>query len=566
MPLSPPASAALRDALATLGRALARLPVLLDTAAELEAPPDSIEAAATAFRELLKLETKVVVEVQPAALACDGSVVYSDPPRDAGLAARLHQGGVRTLTFHRGLPPSELLALCRVALPEPPGGPGRDDAVTELWRADLAFLAYSAPGGYALQHEGFDAGAVAQAVGRIAARARPLLEGPGVPRRAITDSAPGEGQPLLDEEQLAELDPQSWPELVRRSSLAILKLVEQGFAGSDLERLQETFWRLVDALVLRRETAALTAALEGLRKLDGPAAPGFKQAVGERLAEPARLQRAAELAAHGQAGLTQALPAWIALLPQNAGVALLEVLARAPAAAQPLLARAVLQRADSALERLGAALAKGPPPVALALLGALEGLSPFTRAEFAAPALQHPSPRVRLEAAAGVGGEPELALQLLGPLLQAQESSVRSGVAHVLSGCGGVAEGAAALLIDTMDSHLFDTREREEKAAFHRALGRLACETGFSFLATRLLGHRGEGRGVFRSFRRPPVEEDRLLAVVGLTEDASLRAARALESAAESGQPAALVQAARAALQRRQAQWTNPHPALKGAP
>ena len=86
--LSPTASSALRDALATLGRALARLPVQLEAAPDSLVAPDSIEAAATAFRELLKLETRVTVEVQPTALACDGQVVFVDPPREAGLSQR----------------------------------------------------------------------------------------------------------------------------------------------------------------------------------------------------------------------------------------------------------------------------------------------------------------------------------------------------------------------------------------------------------------------------------------------------------------------------------------------
>ena len=53
---------------------MARLPLQLDASHALDATPDSIEAAATAFRELLKLETPVVVEVQPSALVCDAVV------------------------------------------------------------------------------------------------------------------------------------------------------------------------------------------------------------------------------------------------------------------------------------------------------------------------------------------------------------------------------------------------------------------------------------------------------------------------------------------------------------
>ena len=536
---------ALREALASLSRAVKRISV------HAHAPDEHssyVEPALALFRDLLERESPVTIEVQPAALAVDEVPVHTEQPREWGLCYRFHRDGVRTLTFRRGVRLDELLTLCRVAIFDPQSGPGpgREDAVTELWKADFTGIGFTSLGGYRMEHGELDARSVTAAVERIVARVRPVLLLAAAPRSAFAEETSiGETGPLVDKQRLAELDPDRWAALALRSARTLVRLVEQGFAGRDLEALEESLWRLLDELVGRRESSTLARTLEALRKMGGPHAADFREAIGKRLAEPQRLQWMAELAGLSDRALALALPHWLALLPREAGMALLEVLSKAPAAAQAQLARAAIDRADSSLERLAASLTHGTPGAALALLGALDGLAPPTRAELAAPALQHPSPRVRIEAAAAIGGEPELAVQLLGRLLRAPEGSVRTAAAWVLAGCGGVAEAAGQLLVDTIDTDEFDGREREERFTFHRALGRLGSNTGFTFLSERL----NESRGLFR---KKPAEEERLMAVAGIAEENAMRSVRALEAAAapESGQPAAVSSFARAALAR----------------
>jgi hypothetical protein len=89
----------------------------------------------------------------------------------------------------------------------------------------------------------------------------------------------------------------------------------------------------------------------------------------------------------------------------------------------------------------------------------------------------------------------------------------------------------------------FEQREREELVVFHRALGRLQSTTGHSFLAERL-SHPKKG---FLKKRRS--EQEQLLAVQGLAEEATLRALRILEDATVPGRghTPAVVNACRAA-------------------
>ena len=538
---------ALRDAFAALSRAVKRISIHAHTPEE---HSSYVEPALALFRDLLERESPVTIEVQPAALVVGEVPVHTEQPREWGLCYRFHRDGVRTLTFRRGVRLDELLTLCSVAIFDPQSGPGpgREDAITELWKADFTGIAFTALGGYRMEHGELDARSVTAAVEQIIARVRPVLLLAAQPRSAFAEETSiGETGPLLERQQLQELDSERWARLALRSARTLVRLVEQGFAGRDLEALQESLWRLIDELVGRRESTALAQTLEAVRKMSGPHAADFRDAIGKRLAEPQRLQRMAELTGLSDRALTLALPPWLSLLPREAGIALLEVLSKAPAASQPQLARAAIDRADSSLERLAASLTNGTPGAALALLGALDGLAPPTRAELAAPALQHPSPRVRIEAALAIGGEPELAVQLLGRLLRAAEGSVRTAAAWVLAGCGGVAEAAGRLLVETIDTDEFDGRDREERLAFHRALGRLGSSAGFTFLSERL----NESRGLFR---KRPAEEERLLAIAGIAEENAMRSVRALEAAAaaDSGQPAAVSAAARAALARAQ--------------
>lgn len=535
----------LREAFASLARSLKRIAIYRHAR---EQYASFIEPALAALRDVLEREGSFTVEVQTSSLSLEGTPVHTEPPREWGLCFRLHRDGVRTLTFRRGLTLEELMLLCQVAIFDPQSGPGpgREDAVTELWKADLTSISYTAISGYRMEHGELDAQRVVEAVGRLAARARPALLGGAAQVSEFADAtAFDERRRLLSEEELAAMDALGWSELARRAALTLLRIVEEGFAGRDLDALEESFWRLLDELIDRGEAAALVKALEGLKRMGGSHAAEFRAAVGRRLGDPARLLRLAELSGRNEAALQGALPLWLALLQRDGGGVLLEVLGQAPPAAQPALARAAIERAEHALDRLATLLASGPPGAVAALLAALEPLAPATRAELSTPALGHPSARVRIAAVAAVGGDHEAAVRELGRLLQGPEASVRAAAAQALAGCSGAAERAAGLLVAAIERPGSAAPDREEVALLHRCLGRLGSAGGFGFLSDRLQVTRG-------LFKKKPAEAERLLAVIGLAEEATLRSLRALEAAAspESGQPAPVAAAARAAVQR----------------
>jgi hypothetical protein len=535
----------LREAFAALARSLHRL------ASHRNAPHQHASLVAPAlpvFRGLLELRGAVSVEVQTSSLDSDGVTVYSEPQREEGLCARLHRDGVRSLTFLRGLLLEELVSLCRIALADPVAaqGPGREDAVTELWKAGLAHVEYRTADGYGMEHGDLASGGIEEAVRKVSRRAVPLLERrSGTGAFAAGADVPRQGADLLSPERLGAFDSDRWSDLGWRASLALMRIVEEGFAGRDLEALEESLWRLLDELVDRGEAAALAKTLDGLRRMGGAQAQGFRASVGRRLAEPARLARVCALAGRSEKALVSALPSWLSLLPRDASGVLLDALPSAPAQARPALARVAVERAELGLERFAVALATGAPETALALLGALSTLAPSKRAELAGPALSHPAPRVRIEAIAAVAAEPERALRELPSLLSGSETSVRVAAAQALPPGTAHGERAAALLIAAMARPAFLASKPDERALFYRALGKLGSTAGFDFLVLGLSATTG-------LFKRRPAEAGRMLAVAGLSEETSVRTLRALEAAADPrhGQPAAVVAAARAAVSR----------------
>jgi hypothetical protein len=525
---------AVRDALASLARSFKRVSVYRHA-------PDQhlayLEPAAAELRSLLDQKTQVTVSVEPTALLYEGEMVHTEPARETGFCYRLHRDGVRTLTFRRGFGLEELLALAHVAIAEPQEAGGREDAVTELWKADLKHIGYSASAGYRMDESGGEG--ASSSVTEVAGRVQEVLD-----RHLGASFAEVAQQPVLwSGLQRAKGDPVDYAALGRRAAHTILRIVEQDYAGRDQQALQETFWRLIDQMLEREQAQAIGQALDRLRRVEGAHAGEFRQGLGAWLADPARLERAVKLAGAEKPPL---LGAWLQLLPPAAGPALLAVLpmGRDPAA-RLLLAKAAVARMESCAALFPDLLRKGSAPEARAVLGAMAPLPPLRRAELAGAAFENQDPAVRLEAIPLVAADHANAVKSLGAALGAKARAVRVAAAQALAGCTTVAEQAAALLLEAMARPLFAAGDKEERTLFYRSLGKLGSSSGFSYLVARL------SQKPKKIFGRQKLADEKLLVVQGLAEDGSGRALRTLEDAAlaSSGLPATVVAACKAAAQ-----------------
>src|SRR5207253_11443495 len=138
-----PADAGLaREAVAGLARALERVAADARTA---ERQASILEPALAALREPLERRGTLTFSVEPGGLRLDGDPVYREPAGAPGFCSRLHGEGIRTITLRRGLLLPELSALAQAAIPEAPES--GEDCVTELWKADLGSIQYTAAPG-----------------------------------------------------------------------------------------------------------------------------------------------------------------------------------------------------------------------------------------------------------------------------------------------------------------------------------------------------------------------------------------------------------------------------------
>src|SRR5258706_4825023 len=222
---------------------------------------------------------------------------------------------------------------------DPQAEGGREDAVTELWKADLTHVGYSAGAGYRMDESAGDG--ISNNISEVAVKAQTMLD------QHVGDSFKESSQPppLWNDEQRARGDPQEYPALARRALLTILKIVEQDYAGWDLQALQESFSRLCEQMLERGQPQSLAQSLDRLRRIAGSHAGEFRTAVGTWLADPARMERVVkESDASGKPPL---LNAWLQLLPPASGPVVLAVL---PLGRRPAARLLIAQAAPGAID------------------------------------------------------------------------------------------------------------------------------------------------------------------------------------------------------------------------
>ena len=508
-------TSAVRDALASLARSFKRVSVYRHARDQHAA---YLEPAVTEMRILLERQAAVTVAVEPTALVFDGEVVHTEPARETGVCFRLYRDGVRSLTFRRGVGLDELLALAYVTMADPQAEGGREDAVTELWKADLAHVGYSAGAGYRMDESAGDG--ISNNISEVAVKAQTMLD-QHVGEQFKESSQP---PPLWNDQQRARADAQDYPALARRALHTILKIVEQDYVGWDLQALQESFSRLCEQMLERGQVQSLAQALDRSRRIGGSHASEFRSAIGGWLADPARVERVVKDS--DASAKSPLLNAWLPLLPPASGPTVLAVLplGRDPAA-RLLIAQAALARIDSCAGELPEVLRRGTAAEVQALLGGMAPLPPPRRAELATAAFDNPDAAVKLQAIPLVAADASTAVRTLGSSLTAREREVRLAAVQALGACSSAAEQASALILQAMDRPQFAKVNKEEQSVFYRSLGKLGSNAGFQFLLERL------NQAPRKLFGKRKVLEVQLLAVQGLSEEASLRSAKALEEA-----------------------------------
>jgi hypothetical protein len=523
-------AALVHGAIAGLGHALAR--IAADPGIE---APAFLEAALAPLRKATDKFGIVTVAVEPGALRFEGERVYVEEEGAAGFCARLYRDGVRTVTFRRGVILPELEAFATAAA-QGASDSGTDSA-TELWKADLGSIQFTAAQDGALAGHAA-AAAFAAEMRQLASKARDAVEFVDADLSLLDRTQP---PPLWSEEQRKKYDPQSWSDVARRAGLTIERIVEEDLAGWDLEALQETFASLLDEMARRAEVQPLAAVLDGAARMGGAHAPAFRASLARRLAEPQRLARACLLATAPVKAAPQLLELWTKLLPDDAGPALIAAMREVREDLVPVLAAAAASRAASCRPDITELLWEAPAEAALAVLAALPEQG---RAEIAAEALAHFDPAVREQALALVATDPAIAIERVPQLLD--DPAVRARAAEALSSCTARADEAATAILARLASSASAKFTDDDLAALYATLGKLACAPARAFLAERVT-HPAKGL-----FKRRRFEQEQLHAIEALVLDGSVNALRLLAEVADpkQGHGEAVCAAAAAAVER----------------
>jgi hypothetical protein len=525
-------ASSVRDAIAALARAMKRV------ATHRHAPDQQkgyLEQALAELRTVLEVQPALAVTIAPAGLQYEGELVHEEPARENNFCFRLHRDGVRALTFRRGLDLDELRTFANVATADLRGS-DHEDALTELWKAELPHIGHSAGPGYRMD-EPFGEGVSATIAG-IAARVQVTLD-----RHVGERFVEGGPQPLLwNEAQRAAADPQDWPRLASRAAQTVLRIVAEDYAGWDIEALEETFARLADQMLEQHAGAQLAQALNALKLLPGTHGADFRVWMGRWLSDPARLGFALEVQ-----DAAQLLAPWLALLPHEAGVRLLGLLPRAgDEAARQVLARAILARADACGQQIAEVLRAGSATEARPLLTALSALAAARRAELAAAAFLNQDGLVVQESIPHLAADTATAARALGPALRHPLRAVRMAAAGALSTISSGAERASGAFIDAVSRPQFAEADAEEQVFFYRAFGKLGSTVGFMYLSSQL------SLPPKKFFGRRRRVHAQLLAVEGLAEEGTPRSLHALDDGARAkpGTSKSVAAACKAAAQR----------------
>ncbi len=278
-----------------------------------------------AWQELdavLAREGELLLEVQPTSLLLHGEPVLTEPLREASLCHRLYQGGVRALRFQRGLTEDEMLSFSRIAMPDGIGGHlvGREDAVIELWKADLPHLSYESVDVYEVARTEADRATLTG----ISVCAQATLQAAGG-RSAAEDDVYGALPLLVSVAERTALDPEAGTHRLQRAALVVLRVIERHLAGRDLESLGDTLGRLMDGMLFTQDAPAVATLLEKVRGLDETAAVVRKE-LGRRMGEAWRLEELARLCDESMDLFMFGLPVWLSLVPPEAGAALVEAM------------------------------------------------------------------------------------------------------------------------------------------------------------------------------------------------------------------------------------------------
>jgi hypothetical protein len=477
---------------------------------------------------------------------------------DSPLPFRFYRDGIRQLLFHKGFTLEELVGFTLIALSERERG--ADDAVAQLWQADLPHVEYIAVEGFSVDGAGAQEDVdvqIDQIVSYLYQRLRShsddylrfarvaasdldtRFDGVEQLRGLVVTASPASD--LLKQKLQREIQEEEHHRLFPKLVSAVFQVMEAGLRDNEL--LLDVLVQLLDALLLQEDFATIhqmVLKLTALGKSDNTGAlERLREQFVAKMGEEQRVSRVADLLKAGRPRQPAEIRAYLESLDARSVPPLLAVLETVELPEnRVLLCDVLVPFAQTAPEPFLVRLQSERPQTVRDMLYIVDRAQYADRAKLFNAVIYHPNLAMRLEVMQLMArsGSAEGRL-LLVSLLNDDAPQVRMQAARLLPQMG--AEPAYADLLRVIQGASFEKRSFEEKTAIFGGLGATGSPSALARFSEML-----EARGNLLNRRR--VLEDKLLAVQGLVGARSIQAYQSLQIIAEDpSQPNEVQSAAR---------------------
>ena len=505
--------------------------------------PEYLGRPFAALTELLAHRDALSVKVEPHDFLFGNQSVLPVELRES-LAYRFFRDGVRRLTFRAGITLDEFGTFAFLTTRRPREEADNESLLEALWAADLAHVEQLVV--ESLDIPNVSAEAVEVAVDQIVAYLAHSLRSEGgddhvsaarlrasdleLKLTALEQSRALEVEAGLIapdlkvtlQAEILEEESHLGPTVVR----ALLETVADGVQPMELQDLRAFLTRLLDALLLQEDFAAILRIADRLSQLDPPLDEALYAFFREKMGEADRLGRIAAVVRQGVLRQRRELARYlVSLSPQVVPVLLRELETIDQPEGRELLRDALAVIGRDTPEPFVARLAAANSTLAVDVLHILARQRVPGRVRYLEQALQNPNPAVRLEVVtASKALHPEAARALLLLALRDESPKVRAAAAQRL-GESGIKGCYLELQPFVTDAGFFE-KSAEERRALYFATASTRDRAALDLLLARI----ARPNGIFGGRKHA---DDRQFAMEALGSWPSMTVCEAILAVAE---------------------------------
>lgn len=503
------------------------------------------------------------VKVEPHDFTLGGASVLPVELREV-LAYRFFRDGVRRLTFRAGLSLEELVTFATLVAKQTRGEAEVEGLLETLWAVELPHIEELVVESLDLPNLSAEAVEIEvdQIVGYLASRLGAADSAAHVSAARLRASDLALKLESLEQSRSLEVEQGLVPEALRKQLQAeiaeeeallaptvvraLLETVADGVLPTQIQELRAFLTKMLDALILQEDFAAIQRIADRLAALGPPLEEALFGFFREKMGDSERLARVATLLRQGNLRGRREIQRYLTTLTSQAVPGLLRELEtiEAPEGREVLRdALAVIGRETP--EPFVARLSVANSTLAVDVLHILARQRAPGRVRYLEQALQNPNPSVRLEVvSASRALHPDAARGLLLLALHDSIPKVRAMAAQRLAEIG--AKECLADLLPLLTQARFHDLPGEERWGLYLA----AASTRDRQVLDLLVARAQRPKGLFAASKHA---DDRLLAIEALASWPSLLACEALTAIAEDKRsPASLRTAAQRASEKAQ--------------